>query len=217
MPVVIMELSPGESINTQAGAMSWKTASVKMNTNSGGGLGKMVSRKLSGESLMQNTYTAVGKAGILACASKLPGAIIPIQISPERSIIAQKRAYLAAEPSVEMKMFFQKKIGTALFGGEGFIMQRFSGRGMVFLEIDGSVVQYDLDPGETLDIDNGYLAAMDDTVRFEIKTISGVKNVLFGGEGLFNVQVTGPGHVWLQTMPVEQMASALIPYFPSKG
>ncbi len=215
MPVVICHLQEGESMKTEKGAMSWMSPNMVMQTNAGGGIGKAFSRALTGESMFQNVYTAQGEAGMIAFASSFPGAILAIPVSPSRTIVAQKRAFLAMESGVDMKLFFQKRFGSGLFGGEGFIMQQFQGNGMVFLEIDGSVVEYDLQPGQSMLLDNGYLAAMDATVSIEIEKVNGIGNVLFGGEGLFNTKVTGPGHIWLQSMPVSQMASVLRPYIAS--
>ncbi len=217
MPVAICTLEAGESLKTEKGAMSWMSPNMEMKTNAGGGLGRAFSRALSGESMFQNVYTAKGGTGTIAIASSFPGAILAIPITQSRGIVAQKKAFLAMETGVEMSLFFQKRFGAGLFGGEGFIMQKFSGNGIVFLEIDGSVVQYDLQPGESMLLDNGYLAAMDETVSIEIEKISGIGNVLFGGEGLFNTRVTGPGHIWLQTMPLSQMVSILQPYLTSKS
>lgn len=215
MPVVICHLQEGESMKTEKGAMSWMSPNMVMQTNAGGGIGKAFSRALTGESMFQNVYTAQGEAGMIAFASSFPGAILAIPVSPSRTIVAQKRAFLAMESGVDMKLFFQKRFGSGLFGGEGFIMQQFQGNGMVFLEIDGSVVEYDLQPGQSMLLDNGYLAAMDATVSIEIEKVNGIGNVLFGGEGLFHTKVTGPGHIWLQSMPVSQMASVLRPYIAS--
>lgn len=217
LPVVVMELEPGESINTQVGAMGWMTPNLKMATNTGGGIGKAFTRGITGESIFQNTYTAEGGKGILACPSKFPGDILAIQVSGGSSIIAQKSAFLACESGVSMSIFFQKNVGAGFFGGEGFIMQKFSGKGTVFLEIDGSVVKYTLDPGESLMIDNGYLAAMDETVSIDVEMVRGFKNMVLGGEGLTNTRVTGPGNVWLQTMPISQVAASLKPFFPSSN
>lgn len=215
MPVVICHLQEGESMKTEKGAMSWMSPNMVMQTNAGGGIGKAFSRAFTGESMFQNVYTAQGGAGMIAFASSFPGAILAIPVSPSRTIVAQKHAFLAMESGVDMKLFFQKRFGSGLFGGEGFIMQQFQGNGMVFLEIDGSVVEYDLQPGQSMLLDNGYLAAMDATVSIEIEKVNGIGNVLFGGEGLFNTKVTGPGHIWLQSMPVSQMASVLRPYIAS--
>lgn len=212
LPVVVCNLEAGESLKTERGAMSWMSGNMQMETNAGGGLGKMFSRAISGESIFQNVYTAQGGPGMIAFASSFPGNILAMEVTPQKPIIAQKSAFLASEMGVNMEIFFQKKLGAGFFGGEGFIMQKFTGNGIVFLEIDGSIVEYNLAPGETMIIDTGYLAVMDSTVSIDIQTVKGVGNVLFGGEGLFNTKLTGPGHVWLQTMPVPAVASSLSPY-----
>jgi uncharacterized protein (TIGR00266 family) len=212
LPVVVCNLEAGESLKTERGAMSWMSGNMQMETNAGGGLGKMFSRAISGESIFQNVYTAQGGPGMIAFASSFPGNILAMEVTPQKPIIAQKSAFLASEMGVNMEIFFQKKLGAGFFGGEGFIMQKFTGNGIVFLEIDGSIVEYNLAPGETMIIDTGYLAIMDSTVSIDIQTVKGVGNVLFGGEGLFNTKLTGPGHVWLQTMPVPAVASSLSPY-----
>lgn len=212
LPVVILNVNAGETIKTEKGAMSWMSPNMKMTTNAGGSIGKAFGRMFSGESMFQNTYTSEGGAGMIACASSFPGEILPIQVSPSNTIIAQKGAMLATEAGVDMSVHFQKKIGAGFFGGEGFILQKFSGNGMVFLEIDGSLQEYTLAPGQALIVDTGYLAAMDETVSVDIQTVKGVGNVLFGGEGLFNTVLTGPGRVWLQTMPRNVVAGAVAPY-----
>lgn len=216
-PVVICGVNPGETVVCQKGAMTWMSANMQMVTNVGGGIGKLFNKVLTNESMFQNEYTAQGGFGEIAFGSSVPGQIIPIQISPSRNIVAQKSAFLASEKSINMEIFFQKKIGSGIFGGEGFIMQKFSGNGMLFLEVDGSVVEYDLDPGESLLVDTGYLCAMDSSVSIDVEMIKGVGNALFGGEGLFNTKITGPGHVWLQTMPMPQFANSLRPYFPTSS
>lgn len=215
-PVVVVTADPEETILCQKGAMAWMTPNMEMQTK-GGGLGKMFSRAFTGEAMFQNHYTAKGGQGMIAFASAVPGEIMPIQITPQRSIIAQKSAFLASESTVNFELFFQKRIAGGFFGGEGFIMQRFSGRGMAFLEISGSLVEYDLAPHQTIVIDTGYLAAMDETCSIDIQMVKGVKNMLFGGEGLFNTRITGPGHVWLQTMPAPTLANALIPFLPTSN
>ena len=214
LPVVIMNLENGEQIKTDKGAMSWMSPNMEMSTNAGGGIGKAFGRMFSGESMFQNVYTAKNGAGLLACASSFPGEILAVKISPENTIVAQKSAFLASEFGVEMSVHFQRKGGAGLFGGEGFILQKFTGNGYVFLEIDGSVVEYNLGAGQQLIVDTGNLAAMDATVSVDVKTVKGVGNVLFGGEGLFNTVLTGPGKVWLQSMPRDVIASAIAPYIP---
>lgn len=216
LPVVICELDSGETMNCENGAMSWMSPNIKMETTTGGGIGKMFGRALSGESLFLNRYTAQGGNGMIAFASSFPGSIRAYQISPGQEIVAQKTAYLAATSGVELSVFFQKRIGSGFFGGEGFIMQKLSGNGMAFLEFDGYVKEYDLNAGQSIVIDTGYLAAMDATCSIEIQTVPGVKNMLFGGEGFFNTVVSGPGRVWLQSMPVPQLAGSIARFIPSK-
>ena len=216
MPAVICELENGETMITEKGSMSWMSPNMSMRTNAGG-IGKTFGRMFSGESIFQNTYTAENGDGMIAFASSFPGAIRAVEITPERSVIAQKSAFLAAEEGVELSVFFQKKMGTGFFGGEGFIMQKLSGRGTAFLEIDGSAVEYDLAPGQQLIVDTGNLAMMDETCSIDIQSVKGVKNVLFGGEGMFNTVVTGPGHVVLQTMPLSAFAGSIASVLPSKS
>lgn len=214
-PVVVCQLEANETICCQKGGMAWMSPNMEMSTNAGGGLGKALSRAVSGESMFQNKYTAAGGPGEIAFASSAPGIILPIEVSASRTIVAQKSAYLASSPAVDMSIFFQKKFGAGFFGGEGFIMQKISGEGIVFLEIDGSVIEYDLPPNQSILLDTGYLAAMDATCTIDIETVKGVGNVLFGGEGFFNTKVTGPGHVWLQTMPISVVANSVRPYIPT--
>ncbi len=214
LPVVTCYLSSGESIKTEQGAMSWMSPNMQMATNAGGGSGKMFSRALTGESIFQNVYTAQGGDGMIAMASSFPGDIMAINVA-NGPIVAQKSAFIASEASVNMEMFFQKKLGAGFFGGEGFIMQKFSGSGVVFLEFDGSIVNMQLAQGQSIMVDTGALAAMDATCSVDIEMVPGVKNMLFGGEGLFNTRVTGPGRIWLQSMPVSSLAGAIRPYIPT--
>ncbi len=222
---LICKLDAGESIECQKGAMSWMTPNMQMQTGlSGGGkggllgaLGGLAKSALTGESMFRNTYTSQGGPGEIAFASTFPGDILCIQLNGGNSIVAQKQAYLANSQGVNMELFFQKKVGAGFFGGEGFIMQKFTGTGMVFLEINGGVYNYDLAPGQSMLIDTGYLAAMDATCSVDIETVAGVGNALLGGEGLFNTRVTGPGRIWLQTMPASALAGAIIPYLPKSN
>lgn len=209
-PVAVLTLQPEESVLCQKGAMSWMTPNMEMATK-GGGLGKMFSRALTGEAMFQNQYTAKGGTGMIAFSSALPGEIMPVAITPERPIVAQKSAFLASEAGVSFELYFQKKIAGGFFGGEGFIMQKFSGNGMLFLEIDGSTMAYDLAAGQSLLVDTGNLAAMEATCSIDVQTVKGIGNVLLGGEGLFNTRV----RIWLQTMPISNMAGAMARVMPS--
>lgn len=217
MPVVICHLEAGESMVTEKGSMVWMSPNMEMKTDAGGGLGKAFGRMFSGESIFRNTYTAKGGPGMIAFASSFPGAIRAIELTPDKPIVCQKSAFLAAESGVDISVFFQKKVAAGFFGGEGFIMQKISGRGTAFIEIDGSAVEYELKAGQQIIVDTGNLAMMEDTCSIDIQTVKGVKNALFGGEGLFNTVVTGPGRVVLQTMPMSTFAGAIAATLPSKG
>ena len=212
-PIVVCNLTKGEQMITERGSMVWMTPNMNMET-AGGGIGKMFSKALSGESMFQNIYTAMGD-GMITFGSSFPGKIVAVEIQPGRNFIVQKSAFLAAEKGVELSIHFNKKVGAGFFGGEGFIMQNLSGRGIAFVEIDGDLVEYELAAGEKMIVDTGNVAGFDSTVSIDIQTVSGVKNVIFGGEGLFNTVLTGPGRIWLQTMPVVNVANAIRPYIPT--
>lgn len=214
LPVVECQLEQGEAMITERGSMCWMSPNMKMETGAGG-IGKAFGRMFSGEAMFQNTYTAEGGAGMISFAASFPGSIRAIDIAPGREIVVQKSGFLASEMGVELSIFFQKKAGAGFFGGEGFIMQKLSGQGTAFVEIDGSAVEYELAPGQQMVIDTGYLAMCDATCSIDIVGVKGVKNVLFGGEGLFNTVVTGPGKIIVQTMPISSFASALGPFFAS--
>jgi len=215
LPVVTCQLQAGETMITERGSMSWMSPNMQMETTSGGGLGKALGRMFAGDSLSLNRYTARGGPGLIAFASSFPGDIRAFQIGPGRDLIVQKRGFLAAESTVNLSVHFQKKLGAGFFGGEGFIMQRLSGNGIAFVEFDGHVVEYELRAGQAIVVDTGYLAAMESTCSMEIQTVSGVKNALFGGEGIFNTVITGPGRVYLQSMPIYAVAGAIRPYIPT--
>lgn len=210
LPVLICDLAPGETIITEGGGMSWMTPNMKMETTSGGGVGKAIGRLFSGESLFLNKYTAQGGQGQISFAASFPGSIKAFDIG-EKPMVIQKRAFLASEESVNLSVFFQKKIGAGLFGGEGFIMQKLEGTGTAFVEVDGTAVEYELEAGQQMIVSTGYVAAMDATCSLDIQTVPGVKNMLLGGEGLFNTVITGPGKVILQSMPLSQLQALIAP------
>lgn len=212
LPVVICELEGGETMITEGGGMAWMSPNMKMETSTNGGVGKAFGRMFSGEAMFQNNYTAVGGAGMIAFASSFPGSIRAFEISPGNEMVFQKSAFLAGEAGVDVSIFFNKKVGAGLFGGEGFIMQKFSGNGTVFAEFDGHVVEYELQAGQQIVVDTGHLAGMTASCKMEIRTVPGVKNMIFGGEGFFNTVVTGPGRIWLQTMPISNAAAVLRNY-----
>lgn len=211
LPIVEVNLDPNETIVTQGGGMIWMSPNLKMETSSGG-LGKAFSKMFSGESIFQNRYTAVGGPGFITLASSFPGSILKFDISPNAPMVVQKSGFLASSAGVELSIFFNKKFGAGLFGGEGFIMQKLSGQGIAFVEIDGYCKQYTLGAGQQLIVDTGNLAAMDATCSISIQKVPGVKNMLLGGEGLFNTVVTGPGRVFLQSHPISTVAAAIRPF-----
>lgn len=213
VPAVEVSLSRGESVFTQSGGMFYQSEGIKMDTNTRGGLFKGIGRMFAGESMFMATYTATQDAKV-AFASTVPGSIIPVDVSEGRFTI-QKGAFLAAQSSVELRTTFNKKMGTGFFGGEGFILQELSGRGMAFLEVDGDAIEMNLAPGEVLKVDTGNLVGFEDSVRYEVESVKGLGNILFGGEGLFLTKLTGPGKVILQTMNMNEFALRVGSYIPT--
>ena len=211
-PAVICSLDENETMITEGGGMSWMSPNMKMETTTNGGLGKMFGRMLTNERLFQNRYTALGGPGMIAFSSSFPGDIIPLEVGPGKEYICQKSSFLASTAGVELSTHFRKKFGAGLFGGEGFIMQKLSGNGLAFIEIDGSAVKYELAAGQQMVLDTGYLVMMSSTCTMDIQTVKGAKNILFGGEGLFNTVVTGPGEIVVQTMPVMKLAESIQPF-----
>lgn len=216
-PVLICNLEANETMITEGGAMSWMSPNMKMETTSSGGIGKIFGRMLTGERLFQNRFTAMGGEGMIAFASSFPGDIVVLELDGAKEYICQKSSFIASTTGVELSVYLQRKLGAGMFGGEGFIMQKLSGTGLAFIEIDGSAVKYNLAPGQQLIVDTGHVVMMDATCKMDITTNKGAKNILFGGEGLFNTVVTGPGEVVVQTMPTIKMAQALIPYMPTSS
>lgn len=213
LPVVICYPTASQTLITERGAMSWMSPNMQMSTETGG-LRKALGRILTKESIFQNKYTAQGGDGMIAFASSFPGTIIPMDIGAMGQVIVQKSGFLASESTVSLSTYFNQKIGGGLFGGEGFIMQSLTGTGMAFIEIDGSVIEYSLAPGQSLILDTGYLAAMVGC-SMDIETVPGLKNMFLGGEGIFNTKVTGGpqgGRIWVQSMPISQTALNLKPF-----
>ncbi|MCL2388056.1 MAG: TIGR00266 family protein [Defluviitaleaceae bacterium] len=207
-PVLVCELAQGEKMITQRGGMSWRTADIEMSTNSTGGILKGLKRTLAGNDFFLNHYKALSNNQEIAFGLSFPGEIKVFEISEGHEIVAQKNAFIACTEGVDIDIHFNNKLGAGLFAGEGFILERFSGNGLVFIEIDGHTQEYDLAAGEKIVIDQGYLAAMEPTITFSIERVKGLKNIAFGGEGLFLGNVTGPGKVWLQTLPISGLARA---------
>lgn len=210
-PVVVCRLNSGESMITEKGSMVWMTPNMEMTTTGGGGIGKMFSIALTGESMFQNIYTARGE-GMITFGSSFPGQILPLEVTPGKSFILQKSAFLASEAGVQLSMHVNQKLGAGFFGGEGFIMQKLTGNGIAFAEVDGELVEYTLAPGEQMVVDTGYVMGFELSVSMDIQQVKGLKNMVLGGEGLFNTVLTGPGKIWLQTMPISGVAAAIQPF-----
>lgn len=217
LQVVTIQLQPGEVIYSESGGMSWMSGNVEMKTHSGGGIGKMLKRAVAGESLFITDFFVRSGQGIVAFASEFPGKIIPFDLAPGQSLIVQKDAFMCAEKSVDMDMHFRKRLGTGLFGGEGFIMQKITGPGLAFVEVDGEVVEYTLGPQDVLKVDTGHIAMIEPTVDFDVTLVKGFTNLLLGGEGLFLASLRGPGKVWLQTMPMSKLANKIAQFMPQVG
>lgn len=214
-PAVVCTLHRGEQMKTEKGSMVWMDPCMSMETT-GGGVKKMFSKAFSGESMFQNIYTAQSD-GRIAFGSSFPGEILPIEIKPGQEFIAQKMAFLASETSVDIAVHFSQKLGRGFFGGEGFIMQRLSGEGMAFIECDGSLVRYELAAGQQMVVDTGNVLGFTGGVNLEVQRIQGAKNVMFGGEGLFNTILTGPGTIFLQTMPLATLADTIAAHLPAQN
>ncbi|MDY6325521.1 MAG: TIGR00266 family protein [Catonella sp.] len=213
LPVLKLSLEAGETVDCEAGAMSWMDNEIEMQTNTGGGIGKMFGRMFTNEHAFMNRYIA-HRPGEIAFSSKFPGSIRAVEIHPNEGIVIQKGSFLACAGNIDNEVFFQKRISSGFFGGEGFLMRHYHGDGIVFLEIDGSAHEYDIPAGDCKIVDTGYLAAMSDTCRLEVQTVKGLGNIFFGGEGLFNTVVYGPGHIILQSMPIQSTAMQLYQYMP---
>ncbi len=215
-PVVNCQLQAGEAMRTEGGSMAWMSGNLRMETT-GGSFGKAIGRMFSGESLFQNIYTAENGPGQIAFAASFPGSVRAVEINPGHTVICQKASFLAAEMGVELSIHTNKSLGKGFFGGEGFIMQKLSGKGMAFVELNGYAVDFDLQPGQTIVLQTGNLALMDESCQMDIQQVKGLKNKLLGGEGFFNTLVTGPGHIVVQTMTIGALASALSPYISSSS
>ncbi|KNZ40279.1 TIGR00266 family protein [Acetobacterium bakii] len=214
LPVVLVTMEPGESVFTESGGMSWMTDGIKMDTNTKGGLLKGFKRSLTGDSLFMTTYTAEKNNSHIAFCSDFPGEIKAVTLAKGESIICQKKSFLAGESSLDVDMYFKKNIGVGFFGGEGFILQKISGPGTVFLEMDGSIMEYDLAPGELLKVEQGHIGIFEESVSFDIISVKGMKNILLSGEGLFLATLRGPGKIWLQTMPLSKIIGLVTASMP---
>ncbi len=217
MQILETHLTMGESLYTESGGMAWMKGDIEMKTNTRGGLMAGIGRALAGESLFMTSYYCNSGQGVVAFTMEVPGTILDFQLMSGQSLICQRDAFMCAEETVELALHFRKKLGAGLFGGEGFVLQKITGPGKAFLEIPGEMKSYELNAGETLLVDPGHIALFEPTVNFEIEIVKGIRNVLFSGEGLFLAKLTGPGKVWLQSMPFANLAAKLAKYIPAKN
>ena len=214
MQTVSVDLTPGERLYSQTATMAWMSDSIRMDTHTGGGLLAGLKRAVSGGGLFITEFTAE-RPGHVAFAPRFPGQIIPCVLGAGESLICRKETFLCAESSVTLDIFLQQRIGAGLFGGEGFILQRVTGPGTVFLDLSGEVVEKTLAPGERLHVHAGHIGMQEPTIDIDIKMMRGFRNILFGGEGLFLATLTGPGKIWLQSMPIINLAEEIARYLPS--
>ncbi len=217
LPTLEVYLRNGESMYTESGGMAWVKGNIEMTTNTKGGLMKGLGRALTGESLFMTTYTSRDPEALIVFTPEAPGHVIDVRLEAGQSLICQKDAFMCAQDSVEMKMHFRKKLGAGFFGGEGFILQQITGPGFAFLEISGEVREYALQAGETMKVDPGHIACFEPSVHYDIAMVKGLTNMLFGGEGLFLATLTGPGRIWLQSLPLSNLAAKLAKYMPVKS
>ena len=217
MESVDIHLKGGESVYTESGGMAWMRGSFDMDTSTRGGIGAGLGRMLAGESLFLTTYTCKSPDGLITFTPEVPGKIIDVKLEAGQSLICQKDSFMCAEESIKLEMHFRKKLGAGLFGGEGFILQKITGPGTAFVEIPGEVRKIELKPAEQIKVDPGHIAMFEPSVEYDISGVKGLKNVLFSGEGLFLATLTGPGTVWLQSLPLSNLAMKLARYMPSKG
>ncbi len=217
METVDIHLKAGESMYTESGGMAWMRGNIEMDTNTRGGLGAGLGRMLAGESLFLTTYKCQSPDGLITFTPEIPGKVVPVELAAGQSLICQKDAFMCAEDSVKLEMHFRKRLGAGFFGGEGFILQKVTGPGTVFFEIPGEVRNYELKDGEIIKVDPGHIAIFEPTVDYDITSVKGLKNVFFSGEGLFLATLRGPGKIWLQSLPIANLAMKLARYMPTKS
>ncbi|MBX6360186.1 TIGR00266 family protein [Pseudacidobacterium ailaaui] len=220
MPVLELLLEPNESVISEAGELSWMSSSIQMTTHTqmagGGGIFGAFKRVIGGGTLFMTEYRAIGAAGEVAFATKVPGHIVPVEVSGGHEYYIHRHGFLCATPQIQLGVGFQQSLGAGIFGGDGFILQKVSGVGMAWLELSGELIVKDLAPGEMLRVHPGHVGAFQGTVSFQITRISGIRNMIFGGDGIFLAALTGPGRVWLQTLPISKLAHQLMQYMPQE-
>ncbi|HEY7789839.1 MAG TPA: TIGR00266 family protein [Vicinamibacterales bacterium] len=218
MPVLEFALEANESIISEAGELSWMSSAIQLTTHTqlggGGGLLGAIKRVAGGSTLFMTEYRSTGAAGELAFATKLPGHIVPVDVGAGREYMIHRHGFLCGTPKIQLGVGFQQSLGAGIFGGDGFLLQHLSGEGTAWLELSGELVIKDLQPGETLRVHPGHVGAFESNVSFQITTVPGIKNKIFGGDGIFLAALTGPGRVWLQTLPISKLAHAIAEYLP---
>ncbi|HKF03202.1 MAG TPA: TIGR00266 family protein [Candidatus Sulfotelmatobacter sp.] len=221
MPVLEFILENNEAIISEAGELSWMGPSIQMTTHTqfggGGGIFGVIKRVAGGGSIFMTEYRAMGGPGEVAFATKLPGHIVPVEVAPGHEYMIHRHGFLCATPQIQISVAFQQSLGAGIFGGEGFLLQKLSGQGIAWLELSGELVVRDLQPGENLRVHPGHVGAFQSSVSFQITTVPGIKNMIFGGDGIFLASLTGPGRIWLQTLPISKLAHAIEPYIPREA
>jgi uncharacterized protein (TIGR00266 family) len=221
MPVLEFLLDPNESIISEAGELSWMGAAIQMTTHTqfagGGGLFGVLKRVAGGGSIFMTEYRSLAPGAELAFATKLPGHIVPVEVAPGHEYMIHRHGFLCATPQIQIGVGFQQSLGAGIFGGDGFLLQKIHGQGTAWLELSGELVVRDLQPGENLRVHPGHVGAFQSSVSFQITTVPGIKNMIFGGDGIFLASLTGPGRVWLQTLPIAKLAHAIERYLPRES
>jgi uncharacterized protein (TIGR00266 family) len=221
MPVLEFILEPNDAIISEAGELSWMSSSIQMTTHTqfagAGGIFGVLKRVAGGGTLFMTEYRAAGAAGELAFATKMPGHIVPVEVGPAQEYLIHRHGFLCATSQIQIGVGFQQSLGAGIFGGDGFLLQKLSGQGMAWLELSGELVIRDLRPGETLRVHPGHVGAFQSSVSFQITTVPGIKNMIFGGDGIFLAALTGPGRIWLQTLPISRLAHELSEYMPHQA
>jgi uncharacterized protein (TIGR00266 family) len=218
MPVLEVTLNPNESIISEAGELSWMTSSIQLSTHTqyagGGGIMGVIKRVAGGGSLFMTEYRAIGAPGSVSFAAKLPGHIVPVEVGAANEYMIHRHGFLCGTPQIQISVGFQQSLGAGIFGGSGFLLQRVSGTGTAWIELSGELITKDLQPGETLRVHPGHVGAFQTSVSFQIATVPGIKNMIFGGDGIFLAALTGPGRIWLQTLPISRLAQEIMEYMP---
>jgi len=217
LQLVTLQIDPGEKLFAEAGSMVYQSGNINMEAKMRGGLLKGIGRKFAGETMFLTEFTSVGGTGMVSFGGNAPGTIKPVELSGGKEFLVQKDAFLVAEDTINLSVAFQKKLGASFFGGEGFILEKLSGNGTVFIHACGDFVEFDLKPDQVLKVDTGCVVGWDGTVTYDIQRVKGIKTMFFGGEGIFLTTLKGPGKVVIQSMNLGNLATALRPFMPSSG